>query len=59
MFKRPKIESRLRYFMTSNIFLNMPTVKKRNHNGADEPRAKVPRINGKHVHVHVATYSLL
>ena len=37
----------------------MPTVKKRNHNGADEPRTKVPRINGKHVHVHVATYSFL
>ena len=32
----------------------MPTVKKRNHDGGDDPRAKIPRIDGKCL--HVATY---
>ena len=36
----------------------MPTVKKRNHDGTDEPRTKIPRINGKHVHVHVAIFAV-
>ena len=36
-----------------------PTVKKRNHGGADEPRTKIPRIDSKHLHVALSPVSLI